>query len=58
MFVLEYDDEGRRLSWAGMGGGHVLSGGQGSGLASHGIGSSFHQRSGPGHCDWPFSNSE
>lgn len=40
MFVLEYDDEERRLSWAGMGEGHVLSGVQGSGLASHRVGSS------------------
>lgn len=40
MCGLEYDDEERRLCWAGTGGGHVLSGIQGSCLASHGVGSS------------------
>lgn len=40
MCGLEYDDEERRLCWAGTGGGHVLSGIQGSYLASHGVGSS------------------
>lgn len=40
MCGLEYDDEERRLCWAGTGGGHVLSGVQGSCVDTHGVGSS------------------